>query len=289
MAQQEFLSLATFGWLFHGDKTLSTHFFDQAIAMEWQADGTFAGHTSAAYANMVGPFGGISAAQMLNAVLLHPQRLGDPVSLTVNFAAALSHGPFVVTARAARTNRSTQHWVIEVQQNGETVLTGTAFTALRRETWGVDEDPMPSCPPAHEVSLGQGPIPMEWIKRYEMRPIEGGMPQVWDGSGESSLTRLWVLDNPPRALDFASLTALCDVFFPRVFVRRATLVPIGTVTMTIYFHADLAQIQDSGDGYLMAQARAQAFRNGYFDHTAQLWNEAGILLATTQQLVYYKN
>jgi hypothetical protein len=39
----------------------------------------------------------------------------------------------------------------------------------------------------------------------------------------------------------------------------------------------------------MGQARAQAFRNGYFDHTAQLWNEAGALLATTQQLVYYKS
>ena len=139
------------------------------------------------------------------------------------------------------------------------------------------------------LNLGQGPIPMEWIKRYEMRPIEGGMPQVWDGSGESSLTRLWVRDNPARALDFASLTALCDVFFPRVFVRRATLVPIGTVTMTIYFHADLAQLQASGSGYLLGQARAQAFRNGYFDHTAQLWSEAGVLLATTQQLVYYKS
>jgi len=39
----------------------------------------------------------------------------------------------------------------------------------------------------------------------------------------------------------------------------------------------------------LAQARAQAFRNGYFDHTAQLWNEAGVLLATTHQVVYYKN
>ena len=53
--------------------------------MELQTDGTFVGHTSPAYANMVGPFGGISAAQMMNAVLLHPQRLGDPVSLTINF------------------------------------------------------------------------------------------------------------------------------------------------------------------------------------------------------------
>ncbi|MEI8159370.1 MAG: thioesterase family protein, partial [Burkholderiales bacterium] len=216
---------------------MSTHVFDQAIAMERQADGTFAGHTSPAYANMVGPFGGISAAQMMNAVLLHPDRLGEPVSLTVNFAAALEPGPFLVAARAARTNRSTQHWIIEVLQGGETVLTGTAFTALRRDTWSVDEEPMPVCPEPELVPLGQGPIPMEWVKRYEMRPMEGAMPQVWDGSGESSLTRLWVRDNPPRPMDFASLTALCDVFFPRVFVRRATLVPIGTVTMTIYFHA----------------------------------------------------
>ena len=265
------------------------HDFDQAIAMEPQADGTFVGHTSPAYANMVGPFGGISAAQMLNAVLVHPQRLGDPVSLTINFAAALAPGSFVVAARAARTNRSTQHWIIEVLQGGETVLTGTVFTAQRRETWSVDEDSMPICPPPDQVPGGEGPIPMEWIKRYEMRPVAGAMPKVWDGSGDSSLTQLWVRDNPPRPLDFASLTALADTFFPRVFVRRATLVPIGTVTMTIYFHADQSQLQASGTGYLMGQARAQAFRNGYFDHTAQLWNEAGVLLATTHQVVYYKN
>ena len=36
------------------------------------------------------------------------------------------------------------------------------------------------------------------------------------------------------------------------------------------------------------QARAQAFRNGFFDQTAQLWNESGTLLATSTQMVYYK-
>jgi acyl-CoA thioesterase len=129
---------------------------------------------------------------------------------------------------------------------------------------------------------------MEWIKRYEIRPISGAIPKVWDGSGDSSQTRLWMRDCPPRSLDFASLTALSDVFFPRVFVRRATLVPIGTVTMTVYFHADSAQLQATGSGYLLGQAQAQAFRNGYFDQTSQLWNEAGELLVTTHQIVYYK-
>ena len=94
------------------------HPFDQAIALELQPDGHWLGHTSPAYANMVGPYGGITAAQMLNAVLLHPQRLGDPLALTVNYAAGVADGPFVLQARPARTNRSTQHWVIELLQDG---------------------------------------------------------------------------------------------------------------------------------------------------------------------------
>ena len=49
---------------------------------------------------MIGPFGGVTAAQALNAVLQHPQRLGEPVAFTVNFATALADGPFLVQARA---------------------------------------------------------------------------------------------------------------------------------------------------------------------------------------------
>ena len=39
------------------------------MALQPQADGTFLGHTSAAYGNLVGPCGGVTAAQALNAVL----------------------------------------------------------------------------------------------------------------------------------------------------------------------------------------------------------------------------
>ncbi len=263
--------------------------FDTAVALQPQADGSFAGHTSPAYANMVGPFGGITAAQALGAVLQHPQRLGEPVSITVNFCAALADGPFTVTARPARTNRSTQHWVIEMMQAGATVLTATAFTATRRDTWSAGEHALPTVPAPAEVPLPKARGRVEWINRYEMRFIEGDFPASWDGTDHGiSRTRLWLRDNPPRALDFASLAALADVFFPRIWRRRASLVPIGTVSMTVYFHADAAQLAATGPGYLLGQAQAQAFRNGYYDQTAQLWNEAGELLATTHQVVYYK-
>jgi acyl-CoA thioesterase len=265
------------------------HPFDEAIALGRLADGGFQGRTSPAYANMVGPFGGIMAAQLLNAVMQHPDRLGEPVAFTVNFAAAMADGPFTVAARPARTNRSTQHWMIELTQAGNTALTATAVTALRRETWSLNEIDMPVTAPPELVPPQHRAVPMEWAKRYEMRPVVGSLPSEWDGSDTgSSLTQLWVRDEQPRVLDYCSLTALADVFFPRVYVRRATRVPIGTVSMTVYFHADSKQLSDTGVGYLLGQARAQAFRNGFFDQTAQMWNESGALLATSHQIVYFK-
>ncbi|MDX1374800.1 MAG: thioesterase family protein [Burkholderiales bacterium] len=265
------------------------HAFDRAIALSAQPDGSFLGHTSAEYGNMVGPYGGITAAQALNAVLLHPARRGDPVAYTVNYAAPLADGAFTLHARPARTNRSTQHWVIEMLQHGQTVLTATAFTALRRETWSAAEHTMPAVPRPGDLPRPEEAPRVEWVKRYEMRFLQGGLPSAWDEREETtSRTQLWVRDDPPRPLDFASLTALADVFFPRIWRRRASRVPVGTVSMTVYFHADAAHLTATGTGYLLGQAQAQAFRKGYFDQTAQLWNEAGELVVATHQVVYYK-
>lgn len=272
---------------------MTLHVFDQALALAAQPGGDFVGTPSPAYWNMVGPYGGITAAMLLNAVLLHPQRLGDPLSLTINYASAVGAGPVRVVARPVRTNRSTQHWVLELWQAGsegteEMVSTGTAMTSVRRSTWSLDELPMPPVPRPEAVA----PIPMfaevQWIHRYEMRPVAGPIPTVWDGGGTDSITRLWVRDAAPRPLDFLSLTAMSDVFYPRIWLRRALRVPVGTVTLTIYFHADAAQLAATGTGFLLAQAQAQGFRNGFYDQAAQLWNEAGQLLVTTHQLAYYK-
>ncbi len=254
---------------------MAAHVFDAAIALQALGEDRFTGNTSPAYANMVGPFGGVTAATALSAVLQHPALLGEPVALTVNYAAALADGPFEVVARAARTNRSTQHWVMEIVQAGETVLTATAVTAARRETWSVDELAAPDMPTPDAVGKPNMAAMVEWVRRYYIRITEGAIPTAWDGSGDASRTTLWVRDEPARALDFCSLAAMADVFYPRVWLRRATRVPAGTVSMT-------------GTGWLKGQATAQAFKNGFFDQTAQVWSEAGQLLATTHQIVYFK-
>lgn len=275
---------------------MKTHPLDKALALTHSdiRAGLFTGATSPDYWNMVGPFGGTTAAVMLQAVLRHPELLGVPVALTVNYAAALEAGAFEVLAVPVRTNRSTQHWTLQMSQVGadghsHVTTTGTVFTAVRRDTWGASDLPMPQVPPPSAVErLSIGPARVEWIQRYEMRPISGTMPTQWDGGGDHSETRMWVRDAEPRALDFAALAALSDTFYPRVWLRRARPVPIGTVSITTYFHADAAQLAEIGTGYLLGRATGQQFSNGYFDQAAQLWSEAGRLVATSHQIVYFK-
>jgi len=267
---------------------MSAHVLDAAVALAPVADHLWRGRTSPEYANFIGPYGGVTAAQMLQAVLLHPARLGEPVSFTVNFAAAVADGEFLVEARPARTNRSTQHWIVQMVQEGQPVTTATAITANRRATWGTTEAAMPQVPHPRELERERG-RPVRWIQHYERYFVDGDVPKAWDGQDSgASRTRLWLRDAPQRPLDFVSLTAMADNFFPRVWLRRASQVPLGTVSMTVYFHADGALLQSTGDGYVLAQAQGQGFRHGYLDQAGQLWNEAGELLATTHQVMYYK-
>lgn len=280
-------------------RAMSKHPFDQAIALAPLAgdstSGAFSGHTSAAYWNMIGPFGGITAAIALNAVLQHPQRLGEPVALTVNYAGPVADGAFTARARPVRTNRSTQHWLVELLQadaSGAEQLstTATVVTAVRRATWGGSDAPMPSTPAADALPRAVRPgNAVAWLQRYEVRLVAGDFPSVWDGStGANSQSCWWLRDDPPRPLDFVSLTAMADVFFPRIWLKRASRVPVGTVSMTVYFHAGSAELAACADGYLLAEARGQGFHNGYFDQAGLLWNDQGRLLCSTHQVVYYK-
>ena len=53
---------------------------------------------------------------------------------------------------------------------------------------------------------------------------------------------MWIRDAPARGLDHLALTAMCDSFFPRAFLRLGRPVPAGTVTLTIHFLATADEI-----------------------------------------------
>src|SRR5262245_8330156 len=109
------------------------HPFDRATALQAAGDGIFAGRTSDDYWNFTGPFGGATAATLLRAVIEHPKRIGTPLALTVNFCAPVAKGDFQIVVREVRTNRSTQHWSLELSQaDAGVTATATAVFAARR-------------------------------------------------------------------------------------------------------------------------------------------------------------
>lgn len=269
-------------------KEAGMHVFDAAIALA--QDGgkdTYAGQTSTAYANMVGPFGGAISATLLNAIMSHPDRLGEPLSLTVHYAAPIADGRFSVHTRTVRTNRSTQHWFVELVQGDGVAAFATAVTAARRDTWGATDAVFPQVPAADSIPPAPAIPRAAWTASYEMRFVDGGL-NASEGSEPSSLTRVWMRDQPLRPLDFQSLSAICDAFFPRIFVRRPKWVAAGTVALTTYFHADAAQLGEVGTRPVLGVARGLHFGKGFFDQSAEIWGEQGALLATSHQVVYYK-
>lgn len=266
----------------------SPHPLDDAVALQRLTDDDVRARTTTAWSNMVGPFGGITSAVVVKALTEHPALLGDPLALTVNFAGPIADGEFDIALRPTRTNRSTQHWSVQITQNDAVVTTGSAVTGLRRDSWGSDEAPMPTAPTAEDLPQAAFPAGVNWVNNYDMRWIQGAVPEPTTGESDDSTTTMWVRDHPPRPLDHVSLASMADTFFPRIFLRQGDWVIAGTVTLSTYFIATTEQIAAQATDHVLATARTHRFHQGYHDQTAQLWGRDGTLLATSSQLVYFK-
>lgn len=70
-----------------------THALDASLQVERISTGHLRGEPPLACWNMVGPYGGISAAIVLNAVMRDERCLGDPPVLTIITTSALAQIP----------------------------------------------------------------------------------------------------------------------------------------------------------------------------------------------------
>ena len=131
--------------------TKAPHLFDDATRVT-AGDSRWQGQTSQDYWAFVGPFGGVTAATMLRALIDHPQRSGDPLALTVNFCALIAEGDFDLDVRLVKANRSTQHWSVELTQGGSDVTTlATAVFAERRPSWSHQQVSFPHARPFEQI------------------------------------------------------------------------------------------------------------------------------------------
>jgi hypothetical protein len=269
------------------------HPFDEATALAGAAGAAVrVGHTSDAYWTFISPFGGASAATALRAVLEHPERAGDPLAVTVNFCAPIARGEFAVHVRRARANRSSQHWQVEFRQgeSDQAVLTASVVTAVRRASWSHQPAQPPALPPFEALPAFPSRESLSWVAQYGFRFAEGA-PATSEPPPEPPLgarSLLWLHDDLPRPLDFISLLAMSDAFFGRIFRVIGRIPPFGTVSMTTHFHASADELAAHGTAPLAAVADARVFHRSFCDQAAELFGRGGRLLATSQQIAYFR-
>ena len=265
------------------------HLFDEATRVT-AGDSRWQGRTSPDYFAFVGPFGGFTAATILRALMEHPQRSGDPLAITLNYCAPIAEGDFDLDVRLVKANRSSQHWCVELSQGGgEVASLATAVFAERRPSWSHQQAQMPDAKP-FDKTMPYAKIAAPWVKQYDFRFIEGH-PEFSNSSGKppfSAYSKLWIGDRVPRKIDAPSLMSMSDAFFGRIFHARRELVPLGTVSLTTYFHADADDLAKEDISHVLAIADAKIFHKSYGDQSGELWSPSGRLLATTTQITYFK-
>ena len=203
--------------------------------------------------------------------------------MTINFVGSIPAGADVaVEVERVGGGRSIQHWRAVVRNVGESDVLATAMVVLaeRRTT-----------DPHVELTMPQAPDPAT-LEQIHAPPPQGLQTEIRLVSGEyasgSTAGSMWVRDVSGRALDHLHLAYLADQYAPRSFFWGVGLRPSATITMSIYFHATAEEISAVGTDYILNEAVGTRGESSTSGQQARLWSRDGTLLATSEQLCWYR-
>lgn len=255
-----------------------------SLALEAVHDGV-AATADGKYEANTGMFGGWTAALLLKAVLEDTAAQGSPSALTVNFIGRVVPGErLLVRPRKLGNSRSLAHWRADLHRSDgdELIASASVVLALRRDSESAIDFSMPAVPPPEDVSSSNPPG--AFGQRTETRAVYGIPP--FNRTDMRSIT--WVRENSGRHVDAIQLAYLSDVYAPRVFHISARPRPSSTLVMSTYFLASSAELLDVGDDYVLSEAEGTRIEQSLAGSRSRLWSRQGTLLATTEQLCWFK-
>ena len=226
---------------------------------------------------MVGAYGGIVAATLLNSVMLDIRRTGTPVSQNGKLLHRPWRWPFQdrnQTATSRQIHPTLEHRTLP-RRHHDRQPSSISDGRTRRDVF-TPANILPNMyHPPQTLPQWLANSRWKWIKRYDYRFVNGGIENI--GTPKTPLgnsqTRVWIADKPPRPLDYLSLAALADCFFLRLLQIRGTMEPMGTVTLTTPFPSDRGRTR-------RPRQRPNARRGGQQSHAqpiprsndANVWN-----------------
>lgn len=256
----------------------------EALALHAQGPGAWRGLADPRYEAGTGMFGGWTAALLLRAVQSDPRAQGTPVSLTASYVKRVPPGSeLALHVRVLGGSRSLTFFQAELSLAGEPDVAATAqvIIAQRKPTDGFTEHAPPRAPDPE--ALPRVHPPGTFGERTLVRPTGEGLFDQ-----PSSLSIMWTRELSGRAVDRVQLAYLADAYAPRIYTKSNAPRPSSTLTMSVYFFASDAELAAVGDDYVLTEVIGTRAEQATIGSSARLWSRHGALLATTEQLCWYK-
>jgi acyl-CoA thioesterase len=258
--------------------------FDQLVALEPTGRNAWTAHAHPACEANTGMFGGWTAAAMLRAALSCEGAEGTPAAMTATFVSRVEPGA-IVAIRAQRLGggKSLKSWRAEIASGaGELNATASIVTANRRDSDRFLEGAMPTATAPDEIPLAHPPG--NFGATIDMRPVAGFPP--FRRADTHSLAWVRVMSSGP--LDWTRLVYLADATPPRVFYISDGPRPSSTITMSVYFYASDAELAAVGEDHILSEVSGVRAEGSISGLTMRLWSRQGALLATSEQLCWFR-
>ena len=233
-----------------------------------------------------GLWGGSALGLCVRALEAEPEATGEVLSMTLTYAAGLPSGELDVRTRRLRQGGSIGVWEVELRPQGveEVGVHGMITMARRPPTAPFAFATLPQAPSPDQLPSPDHPAgPLHFgASAFERRTLDGFPPKP----GGDSRSLAWV--RPRNGVwDKALLAMVTDNSAPRA-MYALDRVMTTTLSLTAYLHASVEQIAALGDDFILIECEGRVGGGGASDERSSYWSRDGRLLATSEQLAWYR-
>jgi acyl-CoA thioesterase len=234
-----------------------------------------------------GLWGGYAIGLCIRVLEAEPEAIGEPLSLTLTYAAGLPSGALDIRIRRLRQGGSVGVWEVEVLPAGSDQVGVHAIVTMARRPRTPEfvfatmpEVPDPETLPSLQIT---GVGTHYGASAFERRTLDGFPPKP----SESSRSLAWVRSRR-GALDKALLGMITDNSPPRAMYALGPTAMTTTLSLTAYLHATAEEVAEVGDDYILIECEGRVGGGGASDERSSYWRRDGKLLATSEQLAWYR-
>lgn len=259
---------------------------EKSLALVTTSEGLWQCMADPAYEANNGMFGGWTAAILLKAVVDDSRSTGTASACTVNYVRRVTPGSSLcIKTRIIGGGRAFTHWQAELCNADASQIFATASIVMsdRQTSKPFTEFQMPTV--AMPRDLASFSPPGAFGQQVEIMTLEGFPPVNQPNTRSIG----WVKERSARPLDPIQLTFLSDIYPPRIWYTLKKPCPMATVTLSVYFLATQEELSANADSYVLTEAIGSRGESSTYGSQARMWSENGTLLATTEQLAWYRD